>query len=235
MALDDCGGGIMPPAPSSAWREIPTASRGHNTLNVVAYLPADRDRGLFFGRIINCESFTEATSLFVILARPGVYDVEEQLPPVEFIDIDGAQRSHIFDFRVTYADGVREAIAVKPASLVEKYRFDATLARIAAATPRSFADRVSLVTDTSIDPIEAHNARMIHGFRRPDAEADSKARDIVLGLLGSVSIADLVAAIGMGARGLRACVRLIGSHVLELAARERITPAARVRLVGDAR
>lgn len=233
MSLDNLG--LVPPAPSRAWRKIPTATKGHNTVDVVAHLPADRDRGVMSGRIISCESLTEATPLFVILARPGVYDVEEQLPPIEFIDLDGERRSHVFDFRVTYKDGLREAIAVKPAKLVEKHRFGETLARIAAATPRSFAHRVSLITDASIDPIEAHNARMIHGFRRPDAEADSKAHEVVLGLLGSVSIADLVATIGMGARGLRACVRLIGAHVLELAARERITPAAHVRRVEGAR
>ena len=234
MALDDCDGGLVPPAPSRAWRKIPTASRGYNVIDVVADLPADRDRGLTWGRIICCNSLTEAAFLYVSLARRGVYDIEEQLPPIEYVDIDGQLRSHIFDFRVTYADGRREAIAVKPAKLVEKYRFNATLARIAAATPRSFANRVSLVTDASVDPIEAHNGRMVHGFRRPDPEADTKARDVVLGLVGSASLADLVAAIGMGARGLRACVRLIGSHVLELTARERITPAARVRLLEGA-
>lgn len=229
------GGGLMPPAPSRAWRKIPTASRGHSTVDVIAHLPADRDRGVLWGRLITCESLTEAMALYVVLARRGVYDIEEQLPPIAFIDVDGERRNHVFDFRVTYTDGRREAIAVKPAKLVEKHRFDATLARIAAATPRSFADRVSLTTDASIDPIEAHNACLIHGFRRPDLEADTKARDVVLGLVGSASLADLVAAIGMGARGLRACVRLIGSHVLELTARERITPSARVRLLEGAR
>ncbi len=234
MALDDCGG-LMPPAPSRAWRTPPSATKGHNTVDVVAHLQADRDRGLNAGRIIFAESLLEATALFVILSRRGVYDVEEQLQPIDFTDVDGAERSHVFDFRVTYTNGLREAIAVKPAALVAKHRFDATLARIASATPRSFADRVSLVTDASIDPIEAHNARMIHGFRMPDTEADTRAGDVVRSLVGSVLIADLVAAIGMGARGLRACVRLIGTHVLELTARERITPAARVRLAEAAR
>ena len=235
MGVSDYGRSLTSPAPTRASRKIPTASRGHNTVDVVAHLPADRDRGLMSGRLIGCESLTEATSLLVLLARRDVYDIEEQLPPVQFVDIDGKERSHVFDFRVTYTHGLREAIAVKPARLVAKHRFDATLARIAAATPRSFADCVWLITDASIDPIEAHIARMIHGLRRPDPEADLKARDIVQELNGSVSLADLIAAIGLGARGLRACARLIGSHVLELTARERITPAARVQLVEDPR
>jgi hypothetical protein len=84
------------------------------------------------------------------------------------------------------------------------------------------------MTERDIDPVEYHNAEIMHEMRRPDPEADAAARRAIGELVGAVQIQDLVDAIGFGSRGFRAVVRLIRSRDLKLINNVRIAHEAYV-------
>ena len=137
--------------------------------------------------------------------------------------------THFFDFRASLRGGARIAIAVKPRRRLESGRFFDTIQAIASQVMPDFADHVRVFTEASIDPVEFHNAELLHGLRRPDPEADAAARAAVAALTGTAVLEDLAAQVGLGARGLRALIRLIGMRCLCLVRWERITPGSLVQ------
>ena len=116
-------GGITLPAPSRAARNGPTASKGHFTGHLVA--------GDGSGRAIQVESHLEMKTALVLLARPDVVDLEEQVP-FEWADEHGELRTHFFDFRASLQGGARIAIVVKPRRRLESGRFFDTIQAIAS-------------------------------------------------------------------------------------------------------
>ena len=215
-------GGITLPAPSRAARNVPTASKGHFTGHLVA--------GDGPGRAIQVESHLEMKTALVLLARPDVVDLEEQVP-FEWADEHGEVHTHFFDFRPSLRGGARIAIAVKPRRRVESGRFLDTIQAIASQVMPDFADHVRVFTEACIDPVEFHSAELLHGLRHPDPdpEADAAARAAVAALTGAAVLKDLAAQVGLGARGLRALIRLIGVRCLCLVRWERITPGSLVQ------
>lgn len=61
-------------------------------------------------------------------------------------------------FLVEHIDGTRVAVAIKPLERVERLNFRATLERVVTAMPKTFADKIMLVTDKDIDPDTARAA-----------------------------------------------------------------------------
>ena len=177
-------GGITLPAPSRAARNVSTASKGHFTGHLVA--------GDGPGRVIQVESHLEMKTALVLLARPDVADLEEQVL-FEWADEHGEVRTHFFDFRASMRGGARIAIAVKPRQRLESGRFLDTIQAIASQVTPDFADHVHVFTEASIDPVELHNAELFHGLRRPDPEADAAARATVAALTGAAVLKDLTA------------------------------------------
>ncbi|WP_156113474.1 hypothetical protein [Paracoccus sanguinis] len=111
---------------------------------------------------------------FLLAARPDTYDIQEQPPAITYTDKYGRARNHHFDFLLAQRNGLRLAIAVKSAGIVERRGFREELKLIRAATPLSFAKEVVLVTDRSFSRAEALNAERLHEFRRvPDPDADA--------------------------------------------------------------
>ncbi len=113
---------------------------------------------------------------------------------------------------------------VKNSRKAAKEDFIAEMRCLASQVTPDIADRVSLITERHLDPIEVHNAELIHSVRLPDPEADAAVRRVVAGLIGAVKIKDIVAAAGCSGRGFLAVVRMIRKHELELVAHERIEP-----------
>lgn len=150
------------PAPSRATRTI--SQRGKASLRgaLVAKLPA-----FDHPRVIQFESALEYRFLCLMLVRDDVQDVWEQPPAVIYIDRNGRNARHVYDFLVTLKDGTRFAVAVKPMQRVRKRGFDLELERIAAATPLQFADHVLLITDEQIDRAAAAQAARTLMFSRP--------------------------------------------------------------------
>ena len=200
----------VPPLPSSASR-----------------LPALRSRGSCRGFIVGpqtnrayvFESILEYDFLCILLTDQRVKDVYDQPPPVSYIDIDGRIRRHTFDAMVVLTTGTRIAFAVKPRKKVESTRINETIRLIAAQNDARFADHYRIVTEDHITRAMAHNSRLFLRARRARNKSDINAvRNIVPGT-ATVSVANLVAASGIGARGLTAVISLIDEGFLKVADR----------------
>lgn len=215
------GGGYLLPETSHASRPIPKRSKGHFVGFVVT--PDGH------GRMIRTESHLEMQVLLVLLMRPDIVDVVEQVGPVRYRDRDGQLRDHFFDFLATRTDGLRLAIAVRPWKRAQRKGFAETLACIRRDLPPSVADEVFLITDRHLDPIDLHNAWLLHGVSHPDAEADLAASAAIKDMPGAIRLADLADITGMGGRGFRALLRLVRARRLLPVAHERLTPDSFVK------
>ncbi|RDD99823.1 hypothetical protein DTW92_02735 [Paracoccus pantotrophus] len=218
------GNGLDLHLPSRAERKIARFSKGHFTGRIVA---SGGDGGYSAGRLIMVESHLEFCWCLVLLARRATADLREQAA-FDWQDRDGKVHTHFFDFLVTERDGKRIACAVRPASRIGG-RFGATMPRIAhQARKRGFADDVRLLTDDDLDQVDLFNAKLMHGMRQPQPEADIAAERAISEMTGIAVIEDLVRHIGMGADGYRAVVRLIRRHRLRLLDHVRIDYQAAV-------
>ncbi|MCJ2082488.1 hypothetical protein [Methylobacterium sp. J-090] len=186
-------------------------------------------------RIVTYESDIERRVLLVLLARPDVVEVTEQVEPVRFLDEDGLPRKHYFDFKAVRRNGDRGLIAVKKLEWIERHpEFEDQLRLIAAQVPRSVADRVILMTDADASRSAVHDAKLIHSVRADGAtDYDASVRDIVSTLIGTTTVGCLVAASGLEGRGFRAVVRLIDDGTLRVVDHSRIGYETRVALVSN--
>lgn len=73
------------------------------------------------GRVAVCESALEGSFASIFDVDPTIVDIEEQAPAVK---LAGEQaKEHWPDFRLTFVDGTRLVVAVKPDDLAEKKDF----------------------------------------------------------------------------------------------------------------
>ena len=211
MLMED--GGIVLPARIQTTRKVAKGRREHFTGQFTF--------GSREGRTMDIESYTELLVALVVIARPDVVDLENQVP-FEWKTRKGKSRTHHFDFRARMADGTRRAIMVKSENRLRQIKVQRKLEKIAARVGPEFADEVLVMTERDVHPIEFFNAEILHEMRRPDPEADAAARSVMSEIVASVQIRDLVSAIGLGPRGFRALVRLIRSRELGLINNARI-------------
>lgn len=199
---------FTPPLRSSAARRIVVPQKG--SLRGALVTRDDKPR------IVSYESNIERRVLLVLLARPDVIEVREQVEAVDYVDEDGVERKHWFDFLVTRRDGGKILVAVKDSKWVGRHpEFERNLPLIAARVPRTLADHVVLMTELDATRDRVHDARLIHSARadrRP--EQDRSVRELVDSLVGTTTIGNLVAASKLEGRGFRAVVRLIAQGVL---------------------
>ena len=173
------------------------------------------------GIVMNTDSLTEKRVALVLLARPDVVLLENQVRFPWYAE-DGSEKRHYFDFRATMANGDRVAIMVKYDKKLADQDFRAEIAEIAAQVTPEFADRVTLITEKHLDPIDVFNATLFNSVRRPDEAADAIMREAVKGLNGAANVGDLIAHTGLKGRGFRSIARLIGSRELQLQDRVRV-------------
>jgi hypothetical protein len=173
------------------------------------------------------ESLTEKRVALVLLARENVAELESQVP-FPWKDDDDDKKTHYFDLRATMTDGSRVAIMVKYDKKLEQEEFRAHIANIAKQVKPPFADRVRLMTEAHLDPVELHNATLFNAVRKPDHEADAVMRAAVADLVGAVKIGDLIAHTDLAGRGFRSIARLIGAHELALQKPMRIDYDSRI-------
>jgi hypothetical protein len=194
-----------PPAPSRGSRRPSRRSKGSGRATVIGGTPP---------RQIHCESNPERKCALMLLARRDVADVVEQPPAVWFVDADGRNKRHTFDFFVTMTDDTTVAVEVKPLDKVEKHHWRERLRRIAEQAD-GFADRYVLVTEANLPPNAVYNAALLHAVRRDiQPEHDEQIRRLTADLHGQVTVADLVARSGLEGDGFRAIARLIGAGEL---------------------
>ncbi|MCW3783551.1 hypothetical protein [Defluviimonas salinarum] len=203
-----------PPLASRAARKVAVANRGsYKGERVVAKGPS---------RILKIDSYGEYLSGLCIEYEASVAEIAEQLPPVGYHDADGVVKKHYFDLGATLHDGRRRVYAVKPKRRAAETDFEAELALVAGQWPDGFADQAFLVTEEHYDPIDVFNAKLQHGMRDPELEADAAALAVVSAMAEAKTLGELVAEIGLDGQGYRALVRLITAGVLVLRHRERI-------------
>ncbi|SFY45897.1 hypothetical protein SAMN04244548_05403 [Paracoccus pantotrophus] len=217
--------GFVPPLPSTAQRDVALSSKGHFCGHVV--IGDGSGRGAASGapaRVVQVESYLELSWGLCLSLRPDIADLREQ---VEFfwLNEQGEYHPHYFDLFVTRTDGTRIACAVRPVAKTGG-SFGREMPQIAAQARHSrFADDVRLLTDADLDPVELHNAWLLHDVRAPDPVADEAAARVLADMSGTASFADLTARTGCGATGFRALLRLVRSGQLRPLHNERITSA----------
>jgi hypothetical protein len=199
---------FTPPEGSTAARRIVVPDKGSLRGALVT-----RDQ---VPRVITYESNVERRVLLVLLARPDVVEVREQVEPVSYTDADGIPRKHWFDFLVRRSDGTRILVAVKHSGWCLRHpEFEPELALIARQAPKGLADRVVMMTDREATRDQVHDAALIHSVRADRRPEDDRALHVLAAsLIGTTTIGALVAASGLEGRGFRAVVRLIAQGVL---------------------
>lgn len=209
------------PLPSTAHRQVGLKSKG-----------ALRGRTLTNGtepRRLLVESNGELGVAHVLLARRDVIELREQAAPVAYVDEDGADRVHFFDFVATIDTGERVAVAVKPEGTAERHDLQGTLRTIAAQMDPRIADRVVHLSERHASAAAVRDAKLIRSCRRDDRLGDDAVvRRLAETLLGTVTVGDLVRASGLKGSGFRAVVRAIGDGVLAVRGPAGIGYATRV-------
>ncbi len=219
MSKDDNDDFYRPPAPTTAGLMFPARSKFTVRGFTLAMTPAE----MYWRQIISASQHERATCLLA-LADPNLWNLHDQPRPVSYIDENGRQRTHRFDYLAEYRDGSRVAMAVKPEERVERLNFRKTLVAIRRDLPKGFADKVCLITERNHHPKKVQNAELLNFFRRcPDKEADLLLAEFVAGLKDELSIGELIKSLDLGARGFRAAFRAIYAGLLQASTRELIS------------
>ncbi len=216
----------QPPLECLASRMPPARSKKSARVYHTAYMPSDEH----LRRLVS-ESGPEFFTSQLALASPDIVSVIPQPERISFIDKRGKKRHHTFDLLLEHSDGKKTAVAVKPFDRVINSDFRETLSVIAGQMPSSFADRVCLVTDRSFTRVQIFNAAMFVDFSKDqDPEADKRLLSISEDLIGTMTIASIVALSGHGGAMFRAVVRQLFGGMLQLVSPGRICSSSQVRL-----
>lgn len=176
------------------------------------------------------ESKTERGFIYISLASDLVVDYLDQPPPVTFRWPDGRKGEHTFDALLTFKDGTRAAVDVKPKEKVDKSLILKVQRLIEEQVGKAFADIYLLRTEDHVHPDDVYDAQLLLRARRlACAASDSIVAKLADGLHGWCRLHDLVATSGIGGDAFNAAVRLIGDGALEVRDCARVTYECFVR------
>ncbi|MBO9429623.1 hypothetical protein [Sulfitobacter sp. R18_1] len=222
-ALPDELPGIVLPTPSQAARDVPAASSAHCTAHSVL--------GDGAGVRMQHESHLEIDISYILNSVRNVASMQEQVI-FHFGWAREKQKKHIFDVVVTLTSGERIAFAVKPEIRLYSSSKESFEEQMQAVTwwayETNFVDEVRILTEVDLDPVDQYNAKVMAAVRAVDIDADNAAQHALRSLPagGGLSLRELTSAIGLGARGYRALIRLLRAGEARLHAKERISPDA---------
>lgn len=222
--VPDAEGAFTPALPSVASRKISLRSPASKRGALVTH----------FGqrRAVVFESHLELMTALIILRLPGLVDLIDQPPPVEYVDLDGAVHSHTFDYMPVFSDRTKWAVAVKPHHQAESKGLATTLELIATQNA-NFANQFHLVTEKCFSASQVSNARLMHDISyESDPEVDARLDKIVASMSGICSIEALVNTCGAGARAYRAIIRFLAHRKLFLKSAGRIRYSSMVGATG---
>lgn len=217
------------PVASTAERAVTLRARNHFNGHFVVGDGSGRGTPLQGGspRVIYVESHLELSWGLCLEARHDIADLREQVA-FGWRNRDGKGRTHFFDFLMTRTDGMRVGFMVRPEARV-RGKFAEEMGIIARQARQSgFIDDVQLLLDTELDPIELHNAKMLHGFRTPIPHEDAVAASVIREMTGMLTLGELIKRTGLGALGFGALLRFIRCNVLAPAHHERISKSTLV-------
>lgn len=179
-------------------------------------------------RIRYFESEGEAKICDVLSVQPDVIEIVEQPKAVVYIDQDGKEAKHTFDFKVRYVGDHVDMLAYRPAEKLADGRFERRMRLLASQLSQWKANEVAIVTEADAENTDVFNARLTQACRRdPPSDIDGIVSEIVNGLLGAVPIALIVERAGTGS-AFRSVVRCMAAGTLLPSMRARITPALKV-------
>lgn len=206
------------PRPARDGGMIPRSSHGHFVVQMVIN-DSDEDPG----QITRCGSLAEYRTRTMVMAEPDTVDVVEQVGPLRWQDANGKGHDHYLDHVVHKADGRRIGLTDKPYSRVTDDFGDEIRQVGRDGRDRGVFDELYLVTEYARDPVKLANADLMRGCRDADPQVDKEALVVVSAMTSAMTMRSLTDLIGMGPRGMRALVRLIGAGHLVLRANEKIT------------
>ncbi len=151
----------------------------------------------------------------MLMANWTVTNVEDQPPPISFRCDDGKSHEHTFDFRATYFNGRRIAIAVKPKTDIVKSGIRDVLRHIRPKL-NGFADEAILLTDEWATINRGWNALSILRARRARNDEDcARMHDFFRSVHGAVHVSQVAAQFDNRAAALNAIWCLIYDGVLK--------------------
>ncbi len=197
-----------PPKPSRAQRKIPRKSSDH----FLGQLTFGEEAGQ--GQCLQFESLLEYKTALLLIYRPGIVDVREQVGPVMFTKANGKAGKHYFDFITYEAAGRRTGVMVKPEWRAEKAEFQDEAARVRAAAVPTVVDRVVVVTERQIHPHKLARASLFHYCRFAQPEHDKVLACAANDFEGPATVRDFCRAAGIGDEGYHGAIRLIRKGIL---------------------
>ncbi|MFA8386989.1 MAG: hypothetical protein ACEPO2_15305 [Pelagibaca sp.] len=158
-----------------------------------------------------CASFEESQVMRNIAAHPDVINFKEQGTRVDFVDETGRATHTRVDIHVLMRSGDEVLVSVKYDAKARRPRYLDHVAHIARQTPKKIADRFVVASRYTFHPVFRANAMAINKARNGwDPEADDLVLMVSETLGERFSFQKLVDAAGIGARGHRAVMRLVG-------------------------
>lgn len=197
------------PRESRARRKIPRKSSNH----FVGQMTFGEETGQ--GQCLQFESKLEHDAALLLIYRPGVVDVIDQVGPVLLPPIPGGPREHYLDFVSVEAMGRRTGVMVKPAFRAERLAFQNLAARVREAAVPRFVDRVVTVTEREIDPRKLARASLFHYCRFPQPWIDQILAEAANDFEGPSTIRRFCHDGGVGDEGFHGAIRLIRRGALQ--------------------
>lgn len=158
-----------------------------------------------------CASFEEYQVYLNIAGHPEVVNFMEQRTTVPFVDLSGRETSTRVDAHVLLRNGEEVLVSVKYDEKARRKSYLAEVANTAAQTPYEVADRFTVASRYLFHPTYRACVDAIHKARRGwDPDADDAVLALAQQLGAQFTFQDLVDASGLGHRGHRAVIRLIG-------------------------
>lgn len=198
----------VPPIPKAEGSHMPPR---RNRFNARAFIP-DVGTNIQIGNA----SWLELKCAMHFMANRRVVRIEDQALTIGYVDEADVKRSHRCDFLITFDNGKKLAVAVKPDDRVEARGLDKLL-RILRSNLHGAADDIIILTDAYLTSDRAWNSQSIIRARRARNDADClMLRDAIKDIYGSVSAFDLARLHPSVARGEIAMWCLLYEGVLKM-------------------
>lgn len=198
--------------PYDGYRNPMTRSTVSSRVSATFALPATNG----VPKVFHFESKSEFAVALDALLDPSVFGLEVQLPPVRYwCRTSQKRRSHHFDMRLTFDDGLRRAVFVRNGDSLSKRKTQDEIEDIFNAIPEDFADEAIVVNGDHFTRAYRDNLRRIWEVSAvEDADADERleeaARTTNYWLLQDlIKKSDLTSP-----RGFGAALRLLGRRIL---------------------